>query len=263
MSSLEQNLVLFSFCCYFVASVICLAEFWFRSRSLEKAGAFFTVTGFLLLNAALVARAVVAGRMPGSNLYEFLLLFAWGMTAIYLFIMFKYRFQVVGAFLLPLVVAMIGCAALFTSQLRPLMPALQSPWLQFHVTVAIFAYSAFAVSCALAVLSLLNFPITNSQCFYFDDLIYGCNAFGFSLLTFVILTGAVWAEGVWGSWWGWDPKETASLVTWLIFVFYLHLRHSRYWNSNRGAWLTCLGFLAVIFTLLGITFLVSGLHSYT
>lgn len=260
---MQEHLVLITFCFYIIAALICLVVLWNKNHTLEKMGIVCTIFGFILLNTVLIYRSVLAWRLPGSNLYEFLLLFAWGMSATYLFIIIKYKIQGSGVFILPLIIGVLGCAALFSNKIQPLMPALQSPWLKFHVSVAIIGYSVFAVSFAMALMSLLKVPVIISHRKSLDDLIYGCNALGFSFLTLVIITGAIWAEQAWGIWWGWDPKETASLITWLIYAFYLHLRHTSIWSNKRGAILTCLGFFAVIFTLLGITFLVPGLHSYT
>jgi ABC-type transport system involved in cytochrome c biogenesis permease subunit len=260
---LQENLVLIAFCFYLISILICLILLWYRHPTLERLGIVCTIIGFIILSVALILSAALQGRLPGSNIYEFLLLFAWGVSATYLFIIIKYKVQSSGVFILPLVIGVLGCATLFSSQMQPLIPALQSPWLNIHVSVAIISYSVFTVSFALALMLLLKVPVEISQHKSLDDLIYGCNALGFSFLTLVLITGSVWAEQVWGTWWGWDPKETASLMTWLIYAFYLHLRHTSAWNSKRGALLTCLGFLAVLFTLLGITFLIPGLHSYT
>jgi ABC-type transport system involved in cytochrome c biogenesis permease subunit len=259
---LEENLVLITFCFYLIAALICLALLWYKKHTLEKLGILCTIIGFILLNIVLIYRSLLAGRLPGSNLYEFLLLFAWGMSATYLFIMIRYKLQNSGVFILPLIIGVLGCAALFSSKIQPLMPALQSPWLKFHVSVAMIGYSVFAVSFALALMSLLKVPVMLSHHKSLDDLIYGCNALGFSFLTLVIITGAIWAEQAWGTWWSWDPKETASLITWLVYGFYLHLRHTSLWSSKAGAILSCLGFFAVLFTLMGITLMVPGLHSY-
>jgi len=260
---LEENLILITFGFYLVAALICVLLLWHKQHTLEKIGILCTIIAFILLNTVLVYHSLLAGRLPGSSLYEFLLLFAWGMSATYLFILIKYKLQSSGVFILPLIIAVLGCAALFSSKIQPLMPALQSPWLKFHVSVAMIGYSVFAVSFALALMYLLKVPVSISHHKSLDELIYGCNALGFSFLTFVLITGAIWAEEAWGTWWGWDPKETASLITWLVYGFYLHLRHTSLWSNKRGAIITCLGFFAVIFTLMGISLLVPGLHSYT
>lgn len=95
-----------------------------------------------------------------------------------------------------------------------------------------------------------------------DKILYRVIVFGFLFLTLVLITGAVWAEQVWGAWWSWDPKETWALITWLVYALFLHGRFTRGWQGRRTAWLAILGFVAVIFTLFGVTWLMPGMHSY-
>jgi cytochrome c-type biogenesis protein CcsB len=95
-----------------------------------------------------------------------------------------------------------------------------------------------------------------------DEVGYKTIAIGFPLLTVGIITGAVWANSAWGTYWGWDPKETWSLITWLVYAAYLHARLTRGWRGQRAAVLSMVGFLAVVFTYLGVNLLLSGLHSY-
>jgi len=259
MLTLEQNLYALAFAAYFLAAVLFLLQLWIRRDALAKAGFLFTAAAFLLHTAALAVRTAAAGRLPFSSFYEFLTLFAWGSALVFLFLFRRYRIAAAGVLILPLIVGILGYASLLTKDIQPLMPALQSFWLQLHVLTAIFAYGSFAVSFALAVLYLLR---KENREAVLDRLIYGTAAFGFAFLTLVLVTGAVWAEEVWGRWWGWDPKETWALVTWLIYLFYLHAHHSLGWRGRRGAWLACLGFAAVLFTLIGVTYLLPGLHSY-
>lgn len=273
MLALEQSLYTLAFAAYFLAAVLFLLQLWTSREALQRAGFLLTAAAFLLHTAALAARAAGAGRLPFSSFYEFLSLFAWGSILIFLLMFRRYRIAAAGVLILPLVVGILGYASLLAKDVQPLLPALQSYWLQLHVLTAIFAYGSFAVSFALAVLYLAvgnKRPGANQATFagripapaVLDRLIYGTAAFGFAFLTLVIVTGAVWAEEVWGRWWGWDPKETWALVTWLIYLFYLHAHLSLGWRGRRGAWLACLGFGAVLFTLLGVTYLLPGLHSY-
>ncbi len=95
-----------------------------------------------------------------------------------------------------------------------------------------------------------------------DQNIYKLVVIGFIFLNIVIITGAVWAEEAWGKWWSWDPKETWSLVTWIVYAIYLHARHTREWKGRKTAWMAVLGFLVVLFTLFGVSVLLPGLHSY-
>jgi len=150
------------------------------------------------------------------------------------------------------------------ASIQPLMPALKSNWLLIHVVVCFLAYAALTVAFGAALLYLIQdysprealpaLPLL-------DRLIYRAVILGFFLLTFGILTGAVWAETAWGKYWSWDPKEDASLVTWLIYAALLHARRLKGWQGRRIAWLAVLGFLAIIFTYFGVNYLQS-MHAY-
>ena len=262
---MAESLLTGAFIGYVVGSIFFLAGLVGKSRLWAKIAFIATLVGFVLLTGGLVARSLAAGRLPVANLYEFLLLFTWGIVGVYIYTAVKYNLTGAGAVVLPLVVGILGYSSLLGSEIRPLLPALQSYWLKLHVLTAVLAYGAFTVAFALSVLYLLGISLKEDKGQsekLLDKLIYQLTAFGFAFLTLVILTGAIWAEEVWGTWWSWDPKETWSLITWLIYASYLHLRRSPYWQGKRGAWLSCLGFTAVLFTLLGVTLLLPGLHSY-
>lgn len=135
------------------------------------------------------------------------------------------------------------------SDLRPLMPALQSRWLSAHVATAILAYSAFAIAFCVGIIYLVQAERDEKALKVIDRKIYRLVVWGFALLTLVIITGAVWAEEVWGNWWSWDPKETWSLVTWVVYAAYLHARRTSEWRGRKSAWLVVIGFIVVLFTL--------------
>ena len=150
------------------------------------------------------------------------------------------------------------------------MPALQSNWLGFHVSTAIIAYGAFGVSCVLGVIFLLRERMKTSGFLdqhipsreKLDMLSYRSVSLGLLFLTFTIITGAIWAKRAWGTYWNWDPKETWSLITWIIYAIYLHLRLNKGLRGRKSAIFAALGFAAVIFTYVGVNTLLAGLHSY-
>jgi cytochrome c-type biogenesis protein CcsB len=156
-------------------------------------------------------------------------------------------------------------AATLSSRVQSLVPALQqSTLLSLHVTAAAFAYGAFAVSFGTAVVYLFRQHNPDSgdlKAEALDRIGYQAVVIGFPLMTLTIILGAIWAEISWGRYWGWDPKETASLVTWLIYAGYLHARVMRGWRGKKAAVLLILGFCAVLFTFFGNYFF-QGLHSY-
>lgn len=153
-----------------------------------------------------------------------------------------------------------------------LVPALQSNWLMMHVTVMITSYAALIIGSLFSIAYLvieysLNKKnqlsvLTNDLILTLDNLSYRIIGLGFPLLTIGILSGAVWANEAWGSYWSWDPKETWALLTWLVFAIYLHTRISRGWTGRKSALMASLGFITVWICFLGVNLLGEGLHSY-
>jgi cytochrome c-type biogenesis protein CcsB len=206
-------------------------------------------------------------QAPLSNFYESLIFFAWCLPFVALLTFRRHLQGYLGTVVAILACLLLAYASLsgVDSRIRPLMPALQSNWLLIHVVTCFLGYAAFALGFGTALLYLQQERRprpTLPPAAQLDRLIYQTTVFGFLLLTLGILTGAVWAEAAWGRYWSWDPKETWSLITWLIYASLLHARLVKGWQGRRTAWLAVLGFLAVLFTYFGVSFLLTGLHSY-
>ncbi len=397
---------------YLVAMVLYIGYLAFRKKGIGTTATIVTVVGFLVQTAALLLRwresyQMDIGRVPLSNLYESLVFFTWSTVLIYLIVEFKYKTKAFGAFVMPvafLALAFINVAGI-SSEITPLVPALKSNWLFYHVLISFLGYAAFGVAfaismiyllmdmddrgrttnvyaglAAIVVLALIGYYMASlgermktafwmgigvlvlawfiylivagarnkSQVFLFwsfcvtlavsilvamgidfvylvslknlaagesfkkhmfeatflnsspaisviswlvtlgvffvvwskglglknllkpyipaqnllDDVTYRMIAIGWPLLTGGIITGAVWANSAWGTYWSWDPKETWSLITWFIYAIYLHSRYVRGWKGTQMAVISSVGFLAVIFTYLGVNLVLSGLHSY-
>jgi ABC-type transport system involved in cytochrome c biogenesis permease subunit len=213
------------------------------------------LTGLIIHSVGLVIRTIEADHPPFTNLYESLVFFSWSILFICLFIEPKRIFSrfVVGlAFLFLLSALSLGPKY---KEITPLVPALQSYWLFFHVAVCFLAYGSFALSFVVSLFYLLKEEAS------LEKIVYRSIVIGFVLLALGIITGAVWAHYAWGAYWSWDPKETWALITWLIYASYLHLRAIG-WRDKRSAWLAIIGFSACLFTYLGVNFLLPGLHSY-
>ncbi len=394
---------------YLLAMVMYISYVAFRKEGIGKAASFITYAGLLIQTAALVMRWVESyqmgiGRVPLSNLYESLVFFTWSTVLIYVVVEWKYKTRIFGAFVMPvafLALAFINVAGI-SNDITPLVPALKSNWLFYHVLISFLGYAAFGVAFAISMIFLLidmdergpvrdlwyalvaivviapigyamaaqgehmkqafwmglgvvilawfiylvtrgakNKPMVYlfwSFCvtlaismlvamgidflnmkgmpagesfkkhlfeatflnqslpialvswaaviglFYavwakgialkkvltqyapsqdiLDDVTYRMIAIGWPLLTGGIITGAVWANSAWGTYWSWDPKETWSLITWFVYAIYLHARYVRGWKGTQMAVISAVGFLAVIFTYLGGNLVLSGLHSY-
>ena len=232
-------------------------------------GRYATMLGWLAtiaLLAGLVFRAIATKHGPFANMYEFSLAFAFGILAAYMWFERRYHQRFLALVALPVALAMMAYASTIPSTIEPLVPALQNNLLlTVHVAVAIVAYGSFSIAFAASVLYLIQpeggrWGLPKPQ--VLDEIGYRAVVVGYPFLTLTIILGAVWADTAWGTYWSWDPKETASLVTWLIYGAYLHARVMRGWRGNRAAWLLVLGFAATLFTYFGNLFF-GGLHSYS
>jgi cytochrome c-type biogenesis protein CcsB len=218
------------------------------------------------------------GHAPLSNLYESLVFAAWAIMLVYLVVEQRSKQRSLGLF--PALFAFLAMAygsfsPSIDSRIQPLLPALKSNWLIAHVIACFIGYAAFAVACGVSVIYLCKgssperggrgsqdvlarFPDLRQL----DELNYQMIMFGFLWLSIGIITGAVWANSAWGTYWSWDPKETWSLITWIVYAALLHARSMRGWRGKRVAWLSLTGFVCVLFTYFGVNFLARGLHSY-
>jgi len=214
------------------------------------------------------------GYVPLSNMYESLIFFAWTIALIYLVLELLYKQRTMGVFVIPfafLCMALTSIIPGVNATINPLIPALKSPWLGIHVITCFVGYAAFAVSFWFSILFLIKerkeksnpgglrfLPSTR----LLDEINYRSILIGFPMLTLGIVTGAAWANYAWGAYWSWDPKETWSLITWLIYAAFLHARLTRGWSGRKTALLSIIGFGAVVFTYFGVNYLIAGLHSY-
>lgn len=233
--------------------------------------------GFLEQAVGVVARWILSGRAPLSNMFESFTFAIWGMVLVALVFeaLNRTRLFGLGASMLGFIFMVLAHQApIFHSQIRPLMPALQSSWLTYHVVTIMLSYSAFTLSFFVSVIYLVKdvlFAGDNSNAKLIkhlpslnalDVFNYRIIAVGFPLLTLGIVLGAVWAATAWGRPWGFDPKETWSAITWLVYAIYLHVRYLAGWKGRRAAILALIGFGAMLFTYLGVNYLLPGLHSY-
>jgi cytochrome c-type biogenesis protein CcsB len=226
-----------------------------------------TWASLLLLGAGLATRALIVGRGPWGNMYEFSIAFAAGILGGYLFLERRYPIRALA--FLPLAVAsfLAGYAATLPSSIEPLVPALDNaPLLTIHVAMAMIAYGVLAISFAAAVGYLLQGDDDRLTWLpsrrVLDEVAYRAVIIGFPVFAVMLILGSYWASIAWGRYWGWDPKETSALVTWLIYAAYLHARSRRGWAGRPAALILVLGFGAVLFTYFGNLFF-AGLHSYS
>ena len=236
------------------------------SHGLAQYGTYFTWLALVFLTACLFFLTIGTGHGPFTNQYEFSVSFSWGVLVAYTYFEQRYHVRTIGLLTLPIAAGFLLYALSIGATANPLVPALQNPPLLItHIVVAVIAYGAFAVSFATAILYLVQ-PDEGRPGLpkpaLLEEMGYRAVIIGFPLLTLTVVLGALWADQAWGSYWSWDPKETASLLTWLIYGAYLHARVARGWVGRGAAWLLIVGFSSVLFTFIGINVFGSGLHSY-
>ena len=256
----------------------------------------FTILVNLLITFQLLFRWLISGHFPISNLYESLYFLTWGISIGQLLIEREYQSPIIPSIAVPsqLLTVAFACFVL-PDDLKlssNLVPALRSSWLVMHVSVVMLSYAALIIGSLLSASVLFinknkplqirssstgiggfkisnNYPLndlvdriefTHSE--ELDTLSYRSILVGFVLLTLGLITGAVWANEAWGTWWSWDPKETWAFISWLFYAAYLHMRISKGWQGRRPALLASTGFLVVLVCYLGVNFLGIGLHSY-
>jgi len=201
---------------------------------------------------------------------------SFAIIAGYLLLELKYKIKTIGVFVVSVGFIAMGAASLLPYRYQtaePLVPALNSYWIYIHVSITLTSYAAFAMAGGLGVMYLLKeraelrgkpspFYATFPSLEKIDELGYKAVMVGFPLLAFGVILGAMWANYAWGGYWSWDPKETWSLIVWLIYGAYIHARMNRGWEGRRAAAYQVFGFLMVIFCFWGVNFLLSGLHAY-
>ena len=279
---------------YFAASLLAVANLLTREkRRLAAATTVVLAAGALAQTAYLALRWVEAGRPPFSNMFESLVLFAWAIVVVFLMVQVRLKIPVLAAATALLAALTLAYASTYESDIKPLMPALRSNWLTFHVFTCFLGYGGVAVAFLSSAAYLIVARMTRSKPSVSEhvglaseltpttpasesgaksqrvNLLGNLEAvtdkaisFGFLFLTIGIISGAVWANAAWGTYWSWDPKETWSLITWFIYAIFLHSRFMRGWRGQRAAWISVLGFASVMFTYFGVNYLLSGLHSY-
>ncbi len=257
-----------------------LYGFFYKNNTLGLLGTVTAILGFTANTLGLVYRAYEAGHAPFANLYESMLLFTWATVLGYLMMEFKYKLRIIGTFVMSIVffsiLTIVWLLPYRYQNIDPLNPALQSLWLEIHVMTTFIGYAAFAISFGISIMYLIKNGVEkgnrerNLKGFFarfpdlniLDDLNYKSIAWGFPFLTIGIITGAVWANYAWGTYWSWDPKETWSAIVWLIYAGYLHARVTYGWRGVKTAIFAILGFLSVIFLYWGVSFILPGLHAY-
>lgn len=264
------------------STMVCywFGTFVFTFSNVKKIGIIGMFFGNICLLCLILFRWNVNGYYPLSNLYESLIFLGWSITFVDLLLEKVYHMSLplLGTIISPLAFFIVSFANFSLSQNfqtnTTLVPALKSNWLGMHVTTMILSYTALLIGCLLSINYLITVFIEEAGGVFLlsivpsewskilDNLSYRILGVGFLLLTIGILSGAVWANEAWGSYWSWDPKETWAFITWLIFAMYLHTRILKGWTGKKSAFLASFGFVVVWICYLGVNLFGKGLHSY-
>ena len=250
---------------YFVASVLQFAAASFRKDGLRKASWIVFLIGLAAHTAYLVTRGIMAHRLPLSNQFEFACAFAWGVGLLLVILGAHYKAPWMAVAAMPMAFLILSYAVLQPREVTELMPALRSAWFGFHIGSAVFSYSAFMLAGATGLRYLImerRGDADETKLRRMDHLSYRLVALGVFLLTVTILSGAIWAEQEWSSFWTWDPKEVWALITWILYAVYLHLRLRKKHSGRAMAWFVVIAIPVVLFTFAGVNTLMPGLHSY-
>ena len=229
----------------------------------------------LILLAGLITRGLSAERLPLGNMYEFSITGAFAFTTAYLIALKKFQFRWLGLFVAAGALLTLGTAVtLLYVESAPLVPALKSPWLVIHVSAAIISGGIFLLANSIAAIYLIlekiegkgargNWSARLPSLDALDQLTYRLIALVFPLWTFSIIAGAIWAEAAWGRYWGWDPKETWSFITWVAYAAYLHARVTAGWKGKKAAWLCLIAGSTFLFNYIYVNIWGTGKHTYS
>lgn len=269
------SLILVAYALLWVATLTYIAHSRTGIRWLGWMATSITIISWALMTVGLVGRSLAAGHWPLTNRYEFALCLVWVIVSIYLLLEISWRERRAGAYILAVALLVATYAVTRPVDARavaPLLPALRSAWLQVHVLTSLVGYGAFGVAAGLGLMQLLNRPslIAREETEEMDKgrpsveglecTIERAVALGFPWLTLGILSGAIWAQNAWGRYWDWDPKESWALVIWLWYLLILHLSPLPRWRGQRLAGLVALGFGIVLFTFVGVPWLVRSVR---
>ena len=255
-----------AFIVYAAAVVLQFTGIAFKKEKLLKLSWILFVAAFAVHSLFTIVRGAKAGRLPLSNQFEFANGFAWGVALMLMILRGRLKGDWLSVTAMPMTLLVMTYAALQPMEIHDLMPALRSGWFGIHIGSAVLSYSAFVLAGCVGlrylIVSKKNGEGEKQKLEQMDYMSYRLVAFGFLFLTIVILSGAIWAEQAWSSFWTWDPKEVWALITWIIYAVFLHLRLVAKHKGARMAWFLVIAVPVVFFTFAGVNTFMHGMHTY-
>ncbi|RJQ45187.1 MAG: c-type cytochrome biogenesis protein CcsB [Nitrospiraceae bacterium] len=258
---------------YFIATISGIVEIFRGKKNISRATLYLSIIGFVFHTSNIVVRYVEGGHIPVTNMHEATSFLSWSVLVLFFFHEFKYKLGLLSSFIMPIVFLLMFSSAIFPREIKSLSPVLQSYWFGIHVILAFLGDAAFAMACGIGVMYLIQERNVKSKHLSrlfqklpslqtLDEINYHLITLGFPLLTLAMISGVVWANSAWGSYWRWDPKEVWSLITWLIYALVLHLRLTVGWRGKKAAILSIIGFVIVVFAFLGVKLILKGQHIF-
>ena len=256
---------------YVLSTVAYIAYLFFQKDRLQKYGYWLLMVGFGIHSILIGYAFIRLGYVPAQNFHETLSIAGWALAGVFIGFQYKYNLKILGVCAAPLISMIMIMAAQFPKIAAAPQTSFKSLWVVLHVGAIFIGEAAFALACGAGVLYLLqeNAIKSKKHGFFFKrlpslDLIdatsYGCLVVGFTLLTFGLISGFVYAKLAWGRFWGWDSKEVFSGITWMLYAALLHGRLVVGWRGRRAAIMAIIGFAVLIFTFVGVNFLLPGHH---
>jgi cytochrome c-type biogenesis protein CcsB len=268
---LELTFFWWAFVAFSVSSLLYVVYFGVAKKALAVGASVGMGIGLVLHTLAMVTRAIESHHLPLTNMFEYISVFAWFATCLYFVFMKIYKQHILGAFITYVVFMLMVAGSLLPKDVQTqLVPALQSYWLQIHVSMACFGEAAFLVAFAANIMYFLKKWLPASSKFAarlpeaaaLDRITYKAISVGYPLFTVgALFAGAIWAEQAWGTFWSWDPKEVGSIIVWFVYSAYLHARFVKGWTGTRAALLSAAGFICTLLTFFA-NLVLGGLHAY-
>jgi len=248
-----------------------LSYLFLQKDYLQKTGFYLLAAGFLCHTAEIGYQFIQSGHFPVNNLHETLSLVGWTMAGVFLLFQDRFGLKILGVYAAPLITFAMVIAARLPDVPKETGNLLKSMWLVTHVVAIFIGEAALALACGAGIMYLIQEHAIKSKHrgFFFrrlpslellDSTGYACIVTGFTMLTFGLITGLIYAKSVWGRFWSWDPKEVWSGITWLLYAALLHQRLTIGWRGRRAAIMAIIGFAVILFTFLGVNFLLKGHH---
>jgi len=272
---IETNVLFFELALtfYFLSTISGVIEIFRGKKATSKIALYLAALGFLFHTGNIIVRYVQGGHVPVTNMHEATSFLSWCILLLFFFHEFRYKLGMLSSFIMPIVFLFMFSSSIFPREIKVLSPALQSYWFGIHVILAFLGDAAFAMACGIGIMYLIQERFVKSKHLgglfqklpslqTLDEINYHLITLGFPLLTLAMITGVIWANSAWGSYWRWDPKEVWSLITWLIYALVLHLRLSIGWRGKKAAILSIAGFIVVIFAFIGVSLILKGQHTF-